>query len=80
MTEFESLLKSAAVWSQQAAKALEQDPTLLHLSNVAVSQNWPLVVCVDLQRMVAHLCLINPVGQMQSLVTAGIEAATHARH
>lgn len=74
-TKFEAVLSAAAAWAAEAAETLTQaDSKLASMANAAVAQDWPLVVCVTINRMQADLCLVNPEGQMQPLVTAGMGA------
>lgn len=74
-TNFEVLLSAAAAWGAEASAMLAKgDSKLSGLADAAITQGWPLVVAVSIDRLQVDLCLINPEGQMQSLVTAGIGA------
>lgn len=74
-TNLASVLSAAAAWALEASATLANgDSKLSGLADAAVAQGWPLVVAVNIGHMQVDLCLINPEGQMQSLVTAGIGA------
>jgi len=74
MTKFQTLVKAAADWASEASQMLSAaDKQAAALADAAVSQDWPLVVCVTINRCQADLCLVNPDGQMQSLITSGME-------
>jgi len=78
-TDLQNLMRSAAAWATGAVNEVAQsDQKFAALTNAALEQNWPLVVCVTLNRLQVDLCLVNPEGQMQSLQTTRVEALPDA--